>query len=282
MTFFSSESSLKKTAVFWIRDGVLIDRMPVNAVAFAIASLVHAENARNKPSLATLVNFAFETSGVSCAEKMHRFNTQCGPLVADVDAAARYYQQLADAAGQRCNYFEYACEVLQTVQSMGGLNFITSAVNQDALDRWASTEQGRLSAPYLTEILGKRSDSFTKGRDHFSYVREKYAIERMIYVADAASELATGHTLSKEFNISLIGFAPEFEKESVTAARQMVLEEMLKLSQPPCSTADLSLDLSQLHLPGAAALKEQIQHYDAQHVHGDPKQIMRNVLHLFV
>lgn len=79
-------------AIFWIRDGVLVDRMHVNPVAFAAAVLLHAGETRRAVSLSELINFGFSASGISCADKIKLFN-QKKFLLPDhaVAAAAQTY-----------------------------------------------------------------------------------------------------------------------------------------------------------------------------------------------
>jgi hypothetical protein len=67
----SKKSKFKQAAVMWIRDGVLINRMPINAVAFAYAYFLSAPAAEQESlNVTSLVNFAFAQSGISCLEKM--------------------------------------------------------------------------------------------------------------------------------------------------------------------------------------------------------------------
>lgn len=129
---------MQRTAVFWIRDGVLIDRMPINAVVFAIANLTHADSRiSSKIDLTSLVNFAFEKSGISCVDKRRSFISENSSLVGDVTAAAGYYNELAGRAASHCSYFDDACEPVKYLQGLGVLNFITSAVERFNLDNWA-------------------------------------------------------------------------------------------------------------------------------------------------
>ena len=62
------------TAVVWIRDGVLVDRMPENAVAFAIASWRYTHpDLREDLCIEDLINWGFEKSGVSISRSFSNF-----------------------------------------------------------------------------------------------------------------------------------------------------------------------------------------------------------------
>lgn len=269
---------MQRTAMLWIRDGVLINRMPVNAVAFAVAALVHADPKQSeKTNLTALVNFAFETSGISCADKMRKFNAENFSLVSDVTAAADYYNLLASKTASECRYFDGACELIRDLRELGVLNFITSAVEQAVLDTWTETPQGKLLVPDLTEVLGKRSNNFNKGKDHFAFVRAQYGVERMFYVADAVAEISTGAQFSSEFNISPIGFAHVITKEKVRQAHALVMDAYLGCACAKASSSrdGLALDEAGLFLPKQEALVKSLKHANAAHVvSGDAKQIM--------
>jgi hypothetical protein len=266
-----------KAAVFWIRDGVLVDRMPVNAVAFGVASLMFANGDEGKTDLATLINFAFETSGISCADKMRRFN-ELQSLIADVESAAQYYNQLASNAGSRCAYFAGACDLVKQLHGDGVMNFITSAVDQPVLDSWSTSEQGQLVAPYLTEILGKRADNFNKGRDHFAYVREKYGVDKIVYVADALAEISTAAKFANEFNIVPIGFAAPITTAAIREAHRIVLVEHAKLTPPrTCVLTKFALDESKLELPDSATLVKAMREHTSLVVESAPDGIMENI-----
>lgn len=281
----------QKTAIFWIRDGVLVDRMHINPVAFAVAALCHGDaRVTGQTSLTELINFGFATSGISCAEKMRRFNEmfEAGetpalpgleaparrvPLVADVSRAADYYNTLATEAAKHCSYFEGACDLVRHMGRQGVLNFITSAVEQSVLDAWAESPQGAQLAPHLTAILGS-APNFKKGKDHFAFVRENYGVERFFYVADAVSEIRTGGQLAPQFNISPIGFAYVIDTEKVRLAHDLVLAAHQKLWSGAVS-ANLELIEAQLSLPGHNALVKMLQDAKATHVvEGDATSIM--------
>lgn len=245
---------MQRTAVFWIRDGVLVDRMPVNAVAFAFASLIHANS--TEIDLTSLINFAFETSGISCAEKMLKFNTDVLPLITDVTAAAQYYNELAGCAANHCEFFDGACELVRHLQEeLGVMNFITSAVEQDFLDNWAQSRQAMPLVPHLTEILGKRSAEFSKGRAHFIHARERYGAQRIVYIADAVAEITTGAQFAHESNILPVGFANVITNEKIRQAFNQVMDahKTLAFAGEP-QTPNFALDESKLLLPDEATL----------------------------
>lgn len=275
---------MQKTAVFWIRDGVLIDRMPVNAVAFAVASLTFAHpNQLCHTNLTQLVNFAFATSGISCADKMRKLNSEQLPLIADVTTAADYYTKLANAAGSQCHYFEGVCNLVKQLQESCVLNFITSAVEQTVLDTWSLSAQAKPLVPYVKEILGKR-EGFDKGRDHFAYVQRQYGVERILYVADAIAEISTGAQLAKEFNILPVGFAHLITSEKIRQAYDLIMGELKTLPKHTnqCSAIDLSLNESELALPDQKALQKALSDANANYVaSGSASQIITNLVAYF-
>ena len=270
---------MHKTAFFWIRDGVLVDRMHINPVAFAVAVLEHADAKQaTRTNLTELVNFAFATSGISCTDKIRKFNGERFLLVSDVPAAAEYYNKLATDAAVHCHYFDNACALLKRLKHAGALNFITSAVEQSVLDSWAKSAQGSLVAPHLTEILGQR-ENFNKGKDHFAYVCERYGVNRIIYVADAVSEIANGAQFAKQFNIVPIGFAHVITPAKVRLAYDLVMEARNRLSQPYIVTPkQLNLVESELTLPDEQSLTRMLKSAQAAHViDGSSEQIMNNL-----
>ncbi len=73
------------TAILWIRDGVLVDRMHINPVAFAFAVWVFSNpKKRLNTTLEGLINFGFEKSGFACADKMQMYNSECHDILTDV------------------------------------------------------------------------------------------------------------------------------------------------------------------------------------------------------
>lgn len=275
---------MQKTAVFWIRDGVLVDRMPVNALAFAVACTVYANpNKISQTNLTALVNFAFATSGISCADKIRQLNRENVSFVPDVEAAANYYTELASKAASYCSYFDGACELVKQLHGAGILNFITSAVEQSVLDLWVESAQAQSLIPYLTAALGKRSGGFDKGRAHFAHVRDNYGIERIFYVADAVAEISTGAQLAEEFNILPVGFANVITGEKIRRAHSLVIGahdalSNLSKSNAHCSVQDLELDEKGLVLPDQNTLQSILKDAQATYVAtGNANQIMADL-----
>ena len=282
----------------WIRDGVLINRMPINAVAFAYAYYLSSSAAEQESlRLADLVNFAFAQSGISCLEKMtlmrssldatvHSIDEPVAPGF-DLDVAARLYNVLATEAACSASYFDGAIETLAWLKTCRASNFITSAVEQEVLDAWAQSPQGRqiCGRPGLiTEILGRRPN-FCKGRDHFKYVSdwlshtgfhpETELVKTIYYVADAVSEIKQGREFSAEFSIVPIGFAHHIDSAQVLIAASLVKASLEKLLasgaivvnfSSSSSSERLILDESQLELPSAAALEANLREAGASHV----------------
>ncbi|MDR3612672.1 MAG: hypothetical protein P4L53_03845 [Candidatus Obscuribacterales bacterium] len=270
---------MEKTAIFWIRDGVLVDRMHLNPVAFAVAALEHADAKQaTRTDFTELVNFAFATSGISCTDKMQKFNSERFLLISYVPAAAEYYSKLATDAAVHCHYFDNVCTLLQRLKHAGALNFITSAVEQSVLDSWAQSAQGSLLAPQLTEILGQRKN-FNKGKDHYVYVRERYGIDRIIYVADAMAEIANGAQFSKQFNIVPVGFAHVITPAKVRLGYDLVMKARSELSPPSnASRNQFNLVESELALPDAKSLSHTLKSAQAADiVNGSSEQIMSNL-----
>src|ERR1700722_12473301 len=115
---------MSNTAVFWIRDGALVDRMHINPVAFAYAAwLFSASDRRKQTTLAGLINFGFERSGFSCADKLRLYNIEREDIVADVEGAASFYNALSSEAAGGANYFTGTVELLRDLQAAGVQNF---------------------------------------------------------------------------------------------------------------------------------------------------------------
>lgn len=227
-------------AVMWIRDGVLVNRMHVNPVAFAVAYWVFAAPAKkDRITLESLINFGFARSGISCAQKMQLFNNQCCDALEHVEEAASFYHVLATEAAKSCSYFDGAVQLLKELHAHGARNFITSAVEQSVLDAWANSEQGALIAPYV-EILGTRA-GFQKGADHFAYVANSIAdsINRspIYYVADAVSEITTACRYSDEYNIVPIGFGYVIDLQQIMDAVKLVKAALNTCSEESVSQA---------------------------------------------
>lgn len=153
---------MSKNAVLWIRDGVLVNRMHINAVAFAASVWVFVAPER-RPAIESLINFGFEKSGVSFAEKMRLYNLDLENILGDVDQAANFYNELTSEAAVHATLFEGAEALLQDLSQGGTSNCITSAVEQYVLEAWATSQQGSRIVPYLKEILGRRELTLVGG-----------------------------------------------------------------------------------------------------------------------
>lgn len=213
---------MTKNAVLWIRDGVLVHRMHLNAVAFA-ATVWYAGGAiqRNESQFEDLINFAFEKSGISCADKIKLWNEERSGKVADIKDATALYNLLAIRAGEQCNFFPGASQLVADICEAGHSNFITSAIEQEVLDAWSASPQGMEVRGYLTEVLGRRPN-FNKGRDHFDFVSRKLGHQRLFMIADAAAEIRASHENATDFNIATIGFANEITEADVLDAFELV------------------------------------------------------------
>lgn len=245
---------MSQFATMWIRDGVLINRMPVNAVAFAVAYLSFVPTGSDEIALEDLINFGFQNSGISCAEKMQLFNSQVCPAVEDVQAAAAFYNDLASAAARSSKYFTGAIDLLADLQAVRGKNYITSAVEQDVLDLWRMTPQGQQVCRHLNEILGAKP-RFLKGRDHFKHVFDAVNGGPIYYVADAVSELKTATAHAIHFNIVPIGFAFEIEKSHVKNACNLIQQALLEMKTAvPRQLTTVTLDEQKLVLPAKQEL----------------------------
>src|SRR3989338_6227622 len=130
-------------AIVWIRDGVLVDRMPENAVAFALASLqnIHPD-LKGDICIEDMINWAFEKSGVSAAEKMRLFNEKKVDIIRDIPNAEVYYNALVSEVEGSLEYFDGSVELLSDLKKRGAKNYITSTIAQEILDRWIQTTQG--------------------------------------------------------------------------------------------------------------------------------------------
>jgi hypothetical protein len=281
------KGKFKQVAVMWIRDGVLINRMPINAVAFAYAYFLSAPAAeQDSLNINSLVNFAFAQSGISCLEKMTLWRSRQAATDLDLEAAVRLYNAVATEAACSASYFDGAIETLSWLKTCRASNFITSAVEQEVLDAWAYSPQGRQicsrSGP-ISEILGRRPN-FCKGRDHFQHVSEwltktayrpeSELIKTIYYVADAVSEIKQGREFSAEFSIVPIGFAHHIDSAQVLAAASLLTASLEKLLASGVVSLDsfssvaerLGLDERQLELPSAAALEASLRQAGAAHV----------------
>lgn len=252
----------------WIRDGVLVNRMHVNPVAFAAACwLQMADNDRREVEIEALINFGFEKSGFSCAEKMRMFNEERANFLKDVNGATELYNSIAGRAGAKCSYFNFAPELLKNLSEEGCKNFITSALEQKILDQWIVSKQGLKIKDSITEMLGKR-DGFSKGYDHFKHVFSQINGGRIFYIADAPSEIDTGSRYATEFNITKIGFAYHIDSNAVEQAYDLVSSS----HQLPI------LDKSRLKLPEPFGIVSSLKSAGADAVvMGSAENIMANL-----
>ncbi|MBI5172064.1 MAG: hypothetical protein HY986_04205 [Candidatus Melainabacteria bacterium] len=234
MSEADSRKSFKFSAAVWIRDGVLIDRMPLNALAFAycyqavllkqIHTNPHHSLPRTIPSISTLTNFALAKSGISCADKAGAFGEKAISDDTPTQVAA-LYNQLCAVAGSKCQYFPGAIDLLKDLQQAGVQNFISSALEQEVLDHWLTSKQGLALAPYLAENLGKRKD-FAKGKDHFAHVAkltQRQIPEPILYVADARQEIMQAKSCQTSFNLLIVGFAHCLKREKFAQADELIL-----------------------------------------------------------
>lgn len=267
-------------AFTWIRDGVLIDRMPVNAAAFAIAFYLGLSASKRKlVCLEDLVDFAFLKSGISCFEKMTLFNTEVCDLLVDVPSAAAYYDKIAAQAGARASYFSGAPQLLCELAAIGK-NYITSAVEQSVLYSWSKSEQGMVIAPYLSEILGRR-EGFIKGRDHFFSI--SIACQKNLCFSDAVAEVKSSREYAREFNITPVGFANVITVEAVKKALSLVLEFVEAENRTLIDTELKDFDSSLIRLPDSRELVSSLRAAGASHVvTGSADEIFGNLRHYLV
>ena len=275
---------MRPVAAMWIKDGVLVNRMHVNSVAFALSYWVFTspEKKRNI-TLESLINFGFAKSGFSCAEKMRFFNTKCCDALKDVETAANFYNVLATEAAKSCTYFDGAIQLLQDLHAAGAKNFITSAVEQAVLDAWATSLQGALITPYLVEILGKRSNFF-KGPNHFEHVANHINGGPIYYIADAVSEISTAQEHSHKYNIVPIGFGYVVEHQQIMDAVELVQTVLSACanSKVPYPNIDRGIDRELLLLPGNVQIEELLRSAGAQYIAtGGSSKIMSNLRRYF-
>lgn len=242
----------KPPAITWIRDGALIDRMPENAVAFG--AIVHQRlNARGRHnfSIEDGIKWAFEHSGVSAAEKMSRLNESRLGRIEDVEGAAQDYATLAEALGPKVDYFEGAQALVVELAQKGFRQYITSAINQEILDEWAKTPQGKKIADHV-EMLGDGPKG-KKGEGHFNWIRKQGA--GCIYaVADAVAEVQAARAHADV----AVGFAHIITPERVGEAFLKIQRKRIKISR--------------LKLPTEGELVEMLKQAGATHVVSGTRQ----------
>ena len=267
-----------RNAVLWIRDGVLIERMHLNAVAFAVAAWFCAnEKTRAEFCLEDLINFAFEKSGVSCSEKLSLLcEIHPDSMCLDVGRGTEVYNTLATCAGALCEYFNGAPELLEALLSAGNDNFITSAVEQEILDSWHGSAQGRVIGRYLMYILGRRPN-FNKGRDHFQFVAHELGYEKIFMIADAQAEIRASRENANAYNITTIGFANEVTVSDVLHAFDMVKDVLAAHGAQPEETVTAGAELrdsilsqqlrpERILLPGGVELEDALKRAGADKV----------------
>lgn len=273
---------MSQTAVIWIRDGVLVDRMHINPVAFAFATWYQTDtDNRQQTSLEALINFGFASSGLSCADKMRLFNEQCHPVLDDIEGAASLYNQLATEAAVSAQYFVGAVDLVRALSQSGCKNFISSAVEQSVLDSWSRSEQGQTIAPYLTEILGRR-DNLCKGKEHFDYVSKVHRCSTIYYVADAISEIATASQFTSTFNITALGFAHVITAKRVMQAVELVSQAAKKYGYDALPD-HICVDPSKLILSSQSEISQALSQAGASSViEGSCEDIMLNLRTYFL
>lgn len=202
----------EKVAVFWIKDGVILNAMAANAVAFGLAVRRIAPNEK----LEELVNFYFDSSGLSTEDKMKLLNSRKGYEVIGAGQLKKFNNAFAGYKFKsRPRYNPGIPELLgELKRDYDVLNFVTSIADQKVLDEWMKEGKG----PGIDEALGTRSEEFKKGQVHFAYVGEKYNAAKMYLVADAPSEIRMGASLSPEFKINTVGYANPITPEMIVSA----------------------------------------------------------------
>jgi len=268
----------------WIRDGVLVNRMHLNPVAFAFAYWFFTPpERRSRLSIERLINFGFTKSGFSCADKMFLFNQESDDALTNVDAAAGFYNDLATVAAESCSYFDGAVELLDDLHKSGVYSYITSAVEQEVLDKWAQSAQGKLISPKLMEILGRRPNFF-KGTDHFEYVSDTVKPDVIYYVADAVSELLTVLANKERFKIVSIGFSYCIDKPQVMEAVSLVKKTVAGFPAESIPFfEEVSVDESKLKVPEEYQLADSMRGAGADHVAGgDAGEIFSGLRRYFV
>ncbi|MDO8480300.1 MAG: hypothetical protein Q7S65_00625 [Nanoarchaeota archaeon] len=257
-------------AVAWIRDGVLVDRMPENAVAFALASFERiTPERRDEVTIEELVNWAFDQSGVSVREKMRRYNLLGEAPIGNIDLAEARYLELTQAA-EPFAYFQSAQRLLAELNSAGARNYITSAVEQPVLDAWRCSEPVQAISGAFHEVLGSRP-RFEKGRRHFEHMRNQGA-SRIYYVADALKEIQEGADCA-DLGVVPIGFAHTITPERMQAVYGQIGGVVPGDYAVP--SLPVSLQVAHLNLPTPGHLAQQLIYAGAETViQGAPTMLM--------
>ncbi|HEY9719300.1 MAG TPA: hypothetical protein V6C69_17620 [Trichormus sp.] len=240
--------------------------MHVNPVAFAFAALSFARENATTPAIEELIQFAFEKSGVSFAEKLQLYNQEVRPLVDSIEPAARFYNLLATEAAKSCRPFPGAVELLAELKVRGMHSFITSAVEQEVMDAWARSGDGELLARQLTQVLGRRPN-FSKGRDHFAHVFDEYKPERIYLIADAPAEIKMGRELASEFPIKTIGFVNQIDRAKVADGFTLVRDAWSALTRSAAIPG--GTDARSSRSESNAGWKPALRIADVHHLHLD-------------
>ena len=102
-------------------------------------------------------------------------------------------------------------------------------------------------------------------------------MERIIFVADAVSEISTGASFASEFNIIPIGFANVITVDDIQAAHRLVISAHATISNSD-SNNDFALESSNLLLPDEEALVQSLKEAKAAYVvTGEASKIMSKV-----
>lgn len=228
----------EKVAVFWIKDGVILNAMAPNSVAFSLA----VQKIAPKEKLEELVNFYFDASGLSTDEKVKLLNSKKGYDVIGAGQFKNFNETFAAYKAKSGPKYNPGIPELigELKRDYDVLNFVTSIADQKVLDDWMKNAGGDVR---IDEALGTRGADFRKGRAHFTHVREKYNAARMYLVADAPSEIKMGASLK----IKTVGYANPTTPEMIASA----VEELAPGEK---------IEASRLKLPGyekiSAEMKE--------------------------
>lgn len=198
-----------KVAVFWIKDGVILNAMAANSAAFGLAVRRIAPTEK----LEELVNFYFDASGLSTDEKVKLLNSRKGYDVIGAGQLADFNETFAMYKSKsKPKYNPGIPELIgELKRDYDVLNFVTSIADQKVLDDWMKNAGGDVR---IDEALGTRGADFRKGLAHFAYVGEKYNATKMYLVADAPSEIKMGASLK----IKTVGYANPTTPEMIASA----------------------------------------------------------------
>lgn len=278
-----------RTAVAWIRDGVLVDRMAENAIIFALSC--HSQlSGRFKGSLSMnlerLVQWFFDNSGVSVRRKLEKLNklNKKEPVVSGVEEAIESYHTLSRILDSELYTFEGAIELLRDLAQSGIRSYISSAIGQDELDEWARTNAGRQISPYST-LLGDKGNC-KKGKGHFKHMHFQ-GTHTVYYVADAIKEVHMAARIKGKRNIptiNIVGFGNVITPERVDLAWTRVCEYIRRGRYVPLISATRkAFDTNYLTLPTAHLLADKLVNVGASVIiTGTQETIMPNLRHYFV